>query len=398
MKPISFPAFLNALVPAAGTPSPMDAVEGFSKLLSKFEASSPSDGAAAAAPVPVGQDPGSALPIGLIGSIVLADGSPDPAPTEPVTVDGQSNGGPAEAEALPAPDRSGLPAWAGLQVPVPLRMSRTDAAVSASEDEPADDQNSAQEEAQWTGGQPVPVAVPVQIPLPPPVVPAGSDPSSAIEQLDASRFGSGNLALPQRPLHHGAAAPFEQKPGSDPVAGPATTDLPTGNLALVIERNGLAEPISNASKAPQPGLPASPADSSRALGVDSDLHQLDALVRDIAELSGSSARAAFKVEGRELGQVDVRLHASDAGVSVAIRTDNEHGRSAVAAAQGQLSDDMRSNGLKLAATSISFGQGGAERHRDDRHHESRPAFVESAATETKRTQSTTDRRPSGRFA
>jgi hypothetical protein len=85
-------------------------------------------------------------------------------------------------------------------------------------------------------------------------------------------------------------------------------------------------------------------------------------------------------------------------VSVAIRTESEHGRSAMAAAQGQLSDDMRSNGLKVAATSISFGQGGAERHRDDRNHASRPAFIEAAASEAKQSQSPTDRRPSGRFA
>jgi hypothetical protein len=178
----------------------------------------------------------------------------------------------------------------------------------------------------------------------------------------------------------------------------ATTDPSPGNFALVIEQNGLGTPVAHSSKAPPPGVPAFPVDSSAALPVDSDLRQLDALVRDIAELSGSSARAAFKVEGRELGQVDVRLHASDAGVSVAIRTDSEHGRSAVAAAQGQLSDDMRSNGLKVAATSISFGQGGAERHRDDRHHSSRPAFIEAAASEAQQSQSPTDRRPSGRFA
>jgi flagellar hook-length control protein FliK len=166
----------------------------------------------------------------------------------------------------------------------------------------------------------------------------------------------------------------------------------------VIEQNGLGAPVAHSSKAPLPGVPAQPANSSAALPADGDLRQLDALVRDIAELSGSSARAAFRVEGRELGQVDVRLHASDAGVSVAIRADSEHGRSAVAAAQNQLSDDMRSNGLKVAATSISFGQSGAEGHRNDRQHASRPALIETAASEAEQNQSPTDRRPSGRFA
>jgi hypothetical protein len=192
-------------------------------------------------------------------------------------------------------------------------------------------------------------------------------------------------ALPERAAPGGAAG--EIAPGAIPA-----------NLGHFLEQSGMGAPIAHSVKPPLPAAPSFPADPAAGLAPDSDLRQLDALVRDIAELSGSSARAAFKVEGRELGQIDVRLHSSDAGVSVAIRTDSEHGRSAVAAAQGQLSDDMRSNGLKVAATSVSFGNGGAERHRDDRQPAVRQAFIEAAAAEAEQGHSPTDRRPSGRFA
>lgn len=387
MKPISFPAFLNALVPTSGaSQSAADPIETFSRLLSEFEASAPLAGpTAAAASTSVDPEPG---PVALVA---LADEAVEAAPAVPNLAGGAPAGGRTDAGVLPGPDQPRLPAWSGLPLPSLLSLRRTGEGISNSGDDPADDGGAPEEEAQSAGTQPAPAAVLIQIP-PVPTAPASSVLASAIEEFVEPGPGS-----PQRPLPFQAAAPSGHESRADPVAGSATTDPSLGNLALVIEQNGLV-PIAHSSKAPPPGVPALPVDSSAALPVDSDLRQLDALVRDIAELSGSSARAAFKVEGRELGQVDVRLHASDAGVSVAIRTDSEHGRSAVAAAQGQLSDDMRSNGLKVAATSISFGQGGAERHRDDRQHASRPAFIEAAASEAKQSQSPTDRRPSGRFA
>lgn len=386
MKPISFPAFLNALVPASGTSQfTADPIETFSKLLSKFEASDPSAGPTAAAPVSV--DPES----GPLAPVALPDRAVEPAPAVPTPAGGAPAGSRTDADALPDPAQPRLPARSGLPLPALLSLRRTGEAISNSEDDPADDGGATDGETQSAGAQPASAAVLIQIP-PVSTAPAGPVLAPAIEEFVASGPGS-----PQRPLPLQSATTFGHESRGDPVAGPATPD-PSGNFALVVEQNGLGVAIAHSSKAPPPGVPALPADSSAALPVDSDLRQLDALVRDIAELSGSSARAAFKVEGRELGQVDVRLHASDAGVSVAIRTDSEHGRSAVAAAQGQLSDDMRSNGLKVAATSISFGQSGAERHRDDRNHASRPAFIEAAANEAKQSQSPIDRRPSGRFA
>jgi Flagellar hook-length control protein FliK len=139
------------------------------------------------------------------------------------------------------------------------------------------------------------------------------------------------------------------------------------------------------SASPPPGL------------AEGDLSQLDALVRDIAELSGSSGRAAFRVSGRELGDVHVQLRTTDAGLSVNIRTQSEHGHSAVAQAQGQLADDMRANGLKVAATSVAVGHEGAERNGGERHPVPRHVPVETApAPELEQPQN--EQRRDGRYA
>ena len=128
-----------------------------------------------------------------------------------------------------------------------------------------------------------------------------------------------------------------------------------------------------------------------------DLSQLDALVRDIAELSGSSGRAAFRVSGRELGDVHVQLRTTDAGLSVNIRTQSEHSHSAMAQAQGQLADDMRANGLKVAATSVAVGHEGAERNGSERHPVPRHVPVETApAPELEQPQN--EQRRDGRYA
>ena len=138
-------------------------------------------------------------------------------------------------------------------------------------------------------------------------------------------------------------------------------------------------------------------DSSLTSVGDADLSQLDALVREIAELSGSSGRAAFRVSGRELGDVQVQLRTTDAGLSVNIRTQSEHSHSAVAQAQGQLADDMRANGLKVAATSVAVGHDGAERGGGERHPLPRHVPVETAhPAEPEQPQN--EQRRDGRYA
>lgn len=130
---------------------------------------------------------------------------------------------------------------------------------------------------------------------------------------------------------------------------------------------------------------------------DLELHQLDALMRDIAAVSGTSGRAEFRLTANQLGPLDVRLHTSDAGVAVTIRTHDDQSHSTVTQAQQQLSDDMRANGLKVAATNVMLG-GDMDRQRQDRPNA--PALpIEVAAPETHESQSpSNEQRPEGRYA
>lgn len=168
------------------------------------------------------------------------------------------------------------------------------------------------------------------------------------------------------------------------------------DLARLPGQSGMTAQVSTARShvGTQTQSPASELQPGLAGG---DLSQLDALVRDIAELSGSSGRAAFRVSGRELGDVQVQLRTTDAGLSVNIRTQSEHSHSAVAQAQGQLADDMRANGLKVAATSVAVGHEGAERGGGERHPVPRHVPVETApAPEPEQPQN--EQRRHGRYA
>jgi len=139
------------------------------------------------------------------------------------------------------------------------------------------------------------------------------------------------------------------------------------------------------------------ADAART-SADPELQQLDGLMRDIASLSGASGRAAFRLTADQLGPLDVRLHSSDAGVAVTIRTHDDQSRATVAQAQHQLSDDMRANGLKVAATNVMLGGGGADRQRHDRPQEPAVLPIEAAPPEAEQSSSSNEPRPDGRYA
>lgn len=169
------------------------------------------------------------------------------------------------------------------------------------------------------------------------------------------------------------------------------------DLTRVTGLAGTAQHVPAARTHAGPQLQSPVLDSSQAGIGDAGLSQLDALVRDIAELSGSSGRAAFRVSARELGDVHVQLRTTDAGLSVNIRTQTEHSHSAVAQAQGQLAEDMRANGLKVAATSVAVGHDGAQRGGGERHPVPRHVPVETAPA-SELDEPVNEQRRDGRYA
>jgi hypothetical protein len=181
----------------------------------------------------------------------------------------------------------------------------------------------------------------------------------------------------------------------------APSPTPNANSFALLIGHDASKALANAqqpSATPRVDSSALTDASVQVAATDMDSQQLDALVRDIAAVSGKSARAEFRLAAEHLGSLDVRLHTSDAGVSVAIRTQSEQSHSTVAQAQHQLTDDMRANGLKVASTSVMLGQGGADRQRQDRAPAPAPAPIEVATGDREQSEPINQRRPTGRYA
>jgi flagellar hook-length control protein FliK len=215
--------------------------------------------------------------------------------------------------------------------------------------------------------------VPSERALPMAAMPAGDQPASSL--LPGGRDGSDDRLNSPTPALHAAAS--------------LATSVDTQVLGAALMH---AKPLGSV-----PHL--SPASANAvATNVDPELQQLDALMRDIASLSGTSGRAAFRLTADQLGPLDVRLHSSDAGVAVTIRTHDDQSRATVAQAQHQLNDDMRANGLKVAATNVTLGGGSADRERHDRPNAPLALPIEAAPLAAEQSQSTNELRPDGRYA
>lgn len=419
MSAVTLPAPTDAQAqPAAGTGGPSaDQSAGFSELLSTLAAGSGGGAAttseANAVPVPAVPVPGSPV-------LQIVDAVPVSSPATP----GETPGRPEEAEAdeaskearqpLPAASVSPLSVLRqplfidAVSAPTAVRPVGTERPVRprAGDSQSADlgEQQDKAEPSAWTMQQALAAVAAIAAPQPVVVVPGASAAQASklsLENLPAQAamsypavVGSGTpKAQPLAQLlslEHRAADDSPIAKAIAPLAAPATS--------FPIDPQVLTAALGHAKQAaiiPQAGLaPTSLAPS----GADLDLHQLDALVRDIAAVSGTTGRADFRLTADQLGPIDVRLHNSDAGMAVTIRTHDDQSHSAVAQAQQQLTDEMRANGLKVAATNVMLGGGGADRQRQDRQNAPAALPIEVAAAETEQSQSPDEPRPDGRYA
>jgi hypothetical protein len=197
------------------------------------------------------------------------------------------------------------------------------------------------------------------------------------------------------PLAEGAATRDTKASGP---AMAALTSIQPHSLALLLDPQAPAKMQVHDGAGPLATSSSSTDAGTSGASHSPDLHQLDALVRDIAELSGSTGRAAMRITADQLGPLDVRLHRSDAGMTVSIRTQSEQSHATVVQAQQQLSDDLRANGLKVAATSVMLGQGGTGTDRHDRQPLPFAPPIEAAATQAEQHHTTDEDRPAGRYA
>ena len=209
------------------------------------------------------------------------------------------------------------------------------------------------------------------------------------------------ISLNELAAARGASPLPDAKPNSAEPQNPLELQAPSQglqshDLASVLDQQ-LLQPA-HRSDAPRSASAAPLTIASPEPSQASDLHQLDALVRDIAEVSGTSGRAALRLTAEQLGNLEIKLHRSDEGISVTIRTESEQAHSTVAQAQQQLADDMRANGLKLTATSVMLGHGGAGQERQDRQGLPFAKPIEAAASESEASETSNDERPDGRYA
>ena len=152
-----------------------------------------------------------------------------------------------------------------------------------------------------------------------------------------------------------APKPLETKIDAAPVG---TTGAPAPILLSVSSLSAPSTPES----APKP-MPSADAALDQMSAWAAETEELDTLSQDIAALSSPSRRVAFRMEGAQLGMLDVRLQTSDAGVSVGFRTETEQSRAAIAQAQPRLVEDLRATGIRVSDTQVSTDAGTSQRER-----------------------------------
>lgn len=422
MSAVSLLASAEALTPASGgAASPGDQDGGFSELLSSLAAA-----LGGAAP---GERPDATkVSTPELPALVQANEAPalqDPPniPGKPVrrTGDAEVNTAPDDMSQQPLPtilgemptfsqppvvEVAGLPFVSALANPRHLlargaEVSTIETGAGSSKDEKA-------ASLAWTVQQALAAVAAIAAPAASPAAsgaaaalppagprPAGKSPvenlpaitamqTAALSEADAAEAQAKRQAFSpdHRATDEKLVSTGNQAPGSNATSLPLDPQILTAALAQ-------AKP---ASATPHPSAPVGLAAGSSEL----DLHQLDALVRDIAAVSGTNSRAAFSLTADQLGPIEVRLHTSDAGVAITIRTHDDQSHATVTQAQQQLTDDMRANGLKVVATNVMLS--GGDRQRQDRPNVPAALPIEVAAPEADPPSSLNEPRPDGRYA
>lgn len=119
-------------------------------------------------------------------------------------------------------------------------------------------------------------------------------------------------------------------------------------------------PVASARE-PAPALPvlaavATPqvhASVERHLDLASDGAWLDTLARDIAATATQGGRLRFALAPESLGRLDVDIRSGDAGAVIQFAARSEAARDVLSAAQPQMIDQMRTNGVRVAEVAVS---------------------------------------------
>ena len=161
-------------------------------------------------------------------------------------------------------------------------------------------------------------------------------------------------------------------PGAAPVGGTAELLSFAGTALTAASPAAAAAPALSVAVADGPPLPQ--------LDLGNDNHWIASLAQDIAALQADDGLLQFQLLPRHLGRIEVSVQSGSEGISVRVAAENAAAQSILATAQMRLVDDLRSNGVRLAATDIGMqAEGWAQDRRDqDRPHaDQRWNFVET---------------------
>lgn len=120
----------------------------------------------------------------------------------------------------------------------------------------------------------------------------------------------------------------------------------------------------NAAPSARPEAIAPP--FAREISLDSDGEWLATIARDIARAADPAAPLAFRLRPEALGELRIELTRIEDSTSIRIVTETEGARAALAEGQQRLIAEARSNGVRIAETSVLLADSGTAQHHQDR--------------------------------
>ena len=118
----------------------------------------------------------------------------------------------------------------------------------------------------------------------------------------------------------------------------------------------------------------------RLIDLGADDRWIASLAQDIAALQDEDGLLRFQLLPRHLGRLEVSVQTGSEGISVRVAAESAAAQSMLAGAQARLVDDLRNNGVRIAAAEVGMqAQGWTNDRRDnDRSHpDQRWSFVET---------------------
>lgn len=294
-----------------------------------------------------------------------------------------------KATATDAPDHVTLPSVAPTEVPVDsaaVGPAAGDAAALGQVDQPVLDVAALQ------ATQPE-VPVPVVLDAARPAAADGSDAAMAARAPAVITAAAAAVTADQPALRRShpslagdlaATMPVEPPIAAAPLASALLAsdstgaDLGGGSTELMLSQAS----VPSSSLPAATTLPASLANDVplRLIDLGADDRWIASLAKDIASLQDEDGLLRFQLLPRHLGRIEVSVQTGSEGISVRVAAESAAAQSMLAGAQARLVDDLRNNGVRIAAAEIGMqAQGWANDRRDnDRSHpDQRWSFVET---------------------